>query len=233
MRSGTTSLSRLLHKHPDIHIPRKKELNLFSEDKDIQEEIKKYQTTARYLGDASTEYSKWPFFCGVPKRIKHYCGNDVKFIYIVRHPIDRYESAISFYNWNWSKGNRWDEEFTDWTDENNNFDPQRAIQEGGVFLWPGYYYTQLEMYLKRFSMEQILVLKLEDLRPSSIYKFLDIPPLPDDMPHTNVVPEEFCVKLTDTQREQAWVMLQDDLKKFEELTGISWEGPKTNHAGTS
>jgi hypothetical protein len=214
----------LLRKHPDIYIHNKKELNLFSEDKDIQEEIKRYQTNVKYLGDASTEYSKWPFFSGVSRRIKHYCGSDIKIIYIVRHPIDRYESAISFYNWNWSKGNRWDEEFTDWTDKNNNFDPQKAIQEDGVFYWPSCYYTQLEMYLKYFSREQILVLKLEDPRLPSIYEFLGISPLPNGLPHVNIEPEQFKVRLTDAQRKHVWSTLRDDLTKFKELTGISWEG---------
>lgn len=94
----TTSLATLLDAHPEAAIVRGKEPHFFSYDGNYAQGIEVYQqryekcTNERAIGDASTSYSRIRQHPQVIERIKKHL-HDPKIIYMVRHPIERIESA--------------------------------------------------------------------------------------------------------------------------------------------
>jgi hypothetical protein len=95
MRAGTTTLSDRLARHPDIGMSRLKETDFFIEEKNFSRGYDWYRSLfpsgKRILGEASPNYSKGDVFKGVPARIRA-ARSDVKLIYIVRDPVDRFWS---------------------------------------------------------------------------------------------------------------------------------------------
>lgn len=98
-KSATTSLASLLQQHPDADIVKDKEPQFFSFDSQYRLGWEYYQSlynhckkNAIVFGDASTSYSRIRYHPNVIQRIKHHIP-DVKIIYMVRHPLERMESA--------------------------------------------------------------------------------------------------------------------------------------------
>lgn len=97
-KAATTSPSSLLHQHPDAALVRGKEPHFFSYDNRYNLGWESYQalynhcTNENAIGDASTSYSRVRYHPNVIQRIKHHIP-DVKIIYMVRHPLERMESA--------------------------------------------------------------------------------------------------------------------------------------------
>ena len=102
-KSATTSLVSLLRQHPDAGIVKGKEPHFFSYDEQYSLGWEFYQSLYNHCkknviayGDASTSYSRIRYYPNVIQRIKHHVP-DVKIIFMVRHPIDRIESAYVQY----------------------------------------------------------------------------------------------------------------------------------------
>lgn len=97
-KAATTSLSSLLQQHPDAAIVQGKEPHFFSEDHRYSSGWQNYQAlyshckNEKAIGDASTSYSRIRYYPNVIQRIKHHIPT-VKIIYMVRHPLERMESA--------------------------------------------------------------------------------------------------------------------------------------------
>ena len=102
MKSGTTSLYEYLSTHSRICRCKTKEPNFFIEKKGEKCKKKEYRKLwkfdpdrHKYLLEASTGYTKYPFNENVPENIER-SKIEPKFIYIVRNPIDRIESHYNF-----------------------------------------------------------------------------------------------------------------------------------------
>lgn len=169
-RSGTTSLFKYLESHPDIFMSEIKEINFFSNEKYWQKGLDWYgqhfaKATQKCVGEASTSYTSYPFRNQTPERIFKYLPN-VKLIYVIRDPIDRF---LSHYLHRVSRGS----ESREMNDIIYNYQDDFLLTQGKYFL-------QLEQYLKYFSIDRIYLLSIENLKhnPSttikSIYDFLDI-----------------------------------------------------------
>jgi hypothetical protein len=97
-KAATTSLSSLLEAHPQAAIVRFKEPHFFSFDDCYAEGWSKYLELFAHvsdetaIGDASTSYSRVRYHPRVIRRIQRHVP-DAKIIYMVRHPIERMESA--------------------------------------------------------------------------------------------------------------------------------------------
>ena len=97
-KAATTSLSTLLSQHPEAAIVQGKEPHFFSIDDRYKLGWDNYQalfahcTDEKMVGDASTSYSRVRYHPHVLQRIKYHVP-DVKIIYMVRHPLERMESA--------------------------------------------------------------------------------------------------------------------------------------------
>ncbi|KQT85083.1 sulfotransferase [Aurantimonas sp. Leaf443] len=104
MKSGTTTLYRLLSLHPDIGMSRDKETDFFIETMNFPRGLQWYSDQfpagRKVYGEASPNYTKTDDFTGVPARIKAHCPG-VKLIYVVRDPVDRF---VSQYRHSWTMG---------------------------------------------------------------------------------------------------------------------------------
>ena len=97
-KAATTSLSSMLSLHPEAGIVRGKEPHFFSYDHNfalgLAQYLQRYSHCAgkQAVGDASTSYSRIRYFPEAVGRIgRHF--PDAKIIYMVRHPLQRMESA--------------------------------------------------------------------------------------------------------------------------------------------
>jgi hypothetical protein len=153
-KCGTSSLASYLAAHPEIFMCRPKEPNFFSyrwsKGLDWYRGLFAGSDGYRAVGEASVAYTMAPEVPDVPRRIASVLP-DVRFVYIVRHPIDRIRSH---YRYRVFRGK----------------EHARSIAEA-VAGYPGYvrissYGYQLERYLEHFDADQILVVQSERLRNS-------------------------------------------------------------------
>lgn len=100
MKSGTSSLYADLARHPDIFFPEQKEPMGYSaialgdpQGKQIFAELYKGRSE-RYLGDASTGYTKVPIRPDVAGTVTR-CVEEPKIIYVTRDPVTRAERHLA------------------------------------------------------------------------------------------------------------------------------------------
>jgi hypothetical protein len=151
-KCGTSMLSSDLSKHPDIFVPPSKEVSQLLDDTVVTKKgINRYQRyykrskNASVLIDASTAYTKYPTFSGVPKRAQKVLGRDVRIIYIVREPIRRIQSHFAHL-------------FSEGLVQSDIND---AIREKEFFLDYSSYFFQIQKWLKDFPAENILIVHFE------------------------------------------------------------------------
>ncbi len=155
MKSGTTSLYRYLQAHPDVFMSEQKELNYFTQGQNQNwgKGLAWYQAQfeqagkARAIGEASTNYTKYPQFRGVPERIATLLPR-VQLIYILRNPIERVRSAYLHAVIN-GKERR---------------PIELAIQEKPHYVATSRYAMQIDRYMEHFPREQLHILTADDLR---------------------------------------------------------------------
>jgi len=173
MKSGTTSLHNYLSKHPDIFMSEQKEIHYFSDvnynSKSLDWYKKQFVTDKKIRGTSPQGYTKCHHNDAknvLPRLAKTI--PDVKMIYIVRDPIERYKSHIL---------------------EAYHCDPPKDVKyskKGDSFLKTSMYYMQISAFLKYFKKEQIYVLALEDLQENrlfemnKIFTFLNVDKLNDN-----------------------------------------------------
>ncbi len=163
MKCGTTSLHHYLRLHPEIQIPAMKELNFFSgppgdfpypAGSRRVDRVDKYEQlfdhTIKARGEASPNYAVYPQRTGVPERIKALIP-DAKLIYLVRDPVAR---TVSQYQLHVSTVNE-----------------RRSLRDAlgdlsdpfSSYTCPSFYALQLDLYLRHFRQENILVIDQTDL----------------------------------------------------------------------
>jgi Sulfotransferase family len=173
MRAGTTSLYHYLATHPDIYPTPLKEPRFFCLPSPASSDISDYeslfagQASERWAFEASTHYTRYPKHRGVPERIRA-AFPEARFIYIVRHPIDRIASAYL----HWRAHGR----------ERRPFE-EAVLSEPSEYLNVSRYHMQLEQYWRAFPRERILVLVFESFIKDTIgtvkrvCEFLDLDPV--------------------------------------------------------
>ncbi|MCK7590233.1 sulfotransferase [Subsaxibacter sp. CAU 1640] len=148
MKSGTTSLFDMLKSHPEICPSKPKEPEFFSRQghrvqANTYSELFDFDPAIHvYAMDGSTGYTKYPREADVPKRIKQ-AGLEPKFIYVVRHPIERIVSNLNYWN-----------NFPQWSAPMDNLEHMVDISK---------YHMQLSQYTQHFSKDSILIIDFEDL----------------------------------------------------------------------
>lgn len=149
-KSATTSLSEILSQHPDICFSQPKEPQFFS-DPNWRETIKdyhlKFKCQAKLYGEGSTNYSKRPLFNpNICEDIFEYNRN-MKFIYIMRHPIDR---IISQYIHLYNRGYE------------DSKDLDALIKSNPNYIDTTRYAMQIEPYISKFGKTNVLLLFFND-----------------------------------------------------------------------
>lgn len=170
MKSGTTSLFHYLQGHPEVFMSPLKEVDFFAAEANWDRGLDWYRRQfdgagpgVKAIGEASTSYSKFPEYEGVPERIAQVLP-DVRLVYVVRDPIERIRSHYQ---------------------HRSLVGAERAPLEVAVLEDPRYvdcsrYAFQIARYLEVFPRERLLVVSSEDLRSDRaatirrIYGFLGV-----------------------------------------------------------
>jgi hypothetical protein len=154
MKCGTTSLHSYLGAHPQIFMTEDewKEPAYFVESLNWSKGEEWYRGLfadagdALYLGESSTDYTKFPHYEGVAERIARFAP-DARILYLVRDPVER---SISHYWWE-----------VQWSAEGR--DMLTAVRSRDIIRDVSYYALQLRQFVPHFGRERILVLSTEEL----------------------------------------------------------------------
>lgn len=191
MKAGTSSLHNYLNSHPQIFMCTPKEPMFFSNqlhwEKGEQEYLKLFENAgdARIIGESSTDYSKAPYYSGVPARILQF-NPEARFIYIMRDPVER---TISHY---WFHVAHFQE----------RRDMMTAIQQQPHYLEVSDYAMQLQLYFDTFGRERVAILTLEELQADptkeiqKLFAWLEV--------DSSFVPENLEQRKNVTPRKVLW-----------------------------
>ncbi|MGH2727681.1 MAG: sulfotransferase, partial [Actinomycetota bacterium] len=168
-KSGTSSLWHYLREHPEVYVPKRKEVDFFNDDDRFALGAAWYAdffargAGKKALGEASPSY----LFSEVAGSRMAEIVPSARLVMILRNPIDRAYSHFLHARY--------------YTLEQRSFrevvEEERAAPEGR--RWPYYlaqsrYLPQLQRLMKSFPREQALILLLDDLiaEPVSMFKTL-------------------------------------------------------------
>ncbi len=168
-RAGTTWIQKNIKDHPDIFMPAEKELHFFNNnyDKGIEyyENFFKGVKNEKAIGEATPDYLHIE---KVPERIHHDLGSNLKFIISLRNPVDRVYSRF------WNAKSKYK--------ANKYLSFEEKINQKPEFIEEGYYFKNINRYLKYCKPDQFLFLLYEDIKNDpdaflkKIYNFLEIDP---------------------------------------------------------
>lgn len=175
MKAGTTTLYSDLRANPAVFMDAK-EPHSFCNDRILTPEgIEEYAAlfagaeANQLCGEASTGYTKRPFFEGVAERVLKVLGKDIKLIYVVREPVAR--AVSDHYHIHF-----WDNVPRP-INEVDHIDP--------MIINHSRYAMQLEPWLDLFGRDRIYILQFENFindrhgAITSVSEFLGLPPRPE------------------------------------------------------
>jgi len=183
MKCGTTSLFHYMRAHPEVGTSRYKQTYFFNDQGEARSERegnwhkglewyrKEWPTSGRVIFEGlSLGYTDWPIEDGIPERM-HSVLPDVRFIYMVRNPVER---AVSHWMNSYAKSME-----------------HRPIEEAllsdiddyrlNAYVRRGLYAMQLKRYLPHFDdISRYLVVPFEDFRDRkretlrTIFRFMGV-----------------------------------------------------------
>jgi len=183
MKCATSMVQQQLAHDDRVFMSDPKEPNFFSDDDVFQKGMQWYADLfsdageAILCGEASTHYTKWPTHPATPERLKQ-ASPDAKFVYIIRHPIDR---LISHY-------------LHSWTMREITVPFSQAIFQHQELWQYSLYHAQLQQWLAHFPKDRFLILTQEAIKNSphdnyarlTAFLGLDGAQWLDDLPAQNV-----------------------------------------------
>lgn len=173
MKCATSTLHVQLAQQPGFAMSEPKEPNFFSDDPVFARGRNWYRGVfpagaATLRGESSTHYTKLPTHPHTIRRLRRELGEDLRFIYIMRHPVDR---LVSHYIHEWSQGVL--------------SEPlEQAIDSHKPLISYGQYAMQLRPWLEAFGPERILpvffdsVAKRSQFELERVCDFLEYPGKP-------------------------------------------------------
>jgi len=150
MKCGTTTLSRILAENSDVCFSNPKEPHFFSKSASWKDNLDRYHQMfnheGKIYGEGSTTYTSHPHFNKqIVDDIYHY-NPMMKFIYIIRNPVER---VISHYMHAFQRGYI-------------KCSIDEAIEKVPIIIDTSRYYSQISPYLKKFSEKNIHIIIFED-----------------------------------------------------------------------
>ena len=166
-KSGTTTLYDILQQHPEIFIPKFKEPHFFDIPENYKNGIEWYEKN--YFSRANQKIRadftpSYLFDPQVPERIFKQLGKNIKFLVVLRNPVDR---AYSHY----LHSLRDEYEYLDFIDvlkiEKERLDKYAKQSDYLSYLHHSYFHQGLygemvERYLKFFPLKQFLFIHFEE-----------------------------------------------------------------------
>lgn len=152
MKCATSTLHSQLALQPGIFMSTPKEPNFFSDDEQFARGYGWYASLFESAGpddiggESSTHYTKLPTYPDTVSRIGQVLEN-TKFIYVMRHPIDR---LISHYMHEWSQ-------------KVISCDIEKAIERYPELIEYGCYHRQLKPYFDKFGVDAVLPVFFDSL----------------------------------------------------------------------
>lgn len=152
MKCATSTLHTQLMKQPEIFMTELKEPNFFSDDEEYAKGMDWYcslfegSEAAILRGESSTHYTKLPTYPKTIERIQQHCP-DAKFIYVIRHPIDR---LVSQY-------------IHEWSQRVISVEINQAISQHPELIDYSRYTMQLQPYFDTFGRDKVLPIFFENL----------------------------------------------------------------------
>lgn len=197
MKSASTTLHRLLGKHPSIAMSNPKEPCYFVDPATLKTwwpglwrkgywqseqnylDLFPHKPNASWFGESSTDYSKLPHIEGVVEKIATY-DSDARILYIMRDPVQR---TLSHY-WHNVRLQR------------ETRSPMAAISQDPEYRNVSHYALQLAPYFAVFGQDQVHILTFEELTADpvatvqAIYRWLEVddrfvPPNPNRASNAN------------------------------------------------
>ncbi|MEO8392411.1 MAG: sulfotransferase domain-containing protein [Chloroflexota bacterium] len=167
MRSGTTYLYHLLSAHPQVFMPRQKELHYFSYHYAASGSIDlaayddyfaDAQPIHKAIGEASPEYSSIE---GIPELLQKHLGN-IKLIFILRDPVER---AYSHYWWAIKSGRVEWLSFEDaLQQETARLQSLELTRINYAYVRRGLYLKEIQPFLEVFPRESLFFMLLEEVK---------------------------------------------------------------------
>jgi len=170
-KCGTSSLYALFKQHPQIGMARLKETHFFCTDENWQRGWEWYESLFAHCAGKKAVGEATPLYSRIgthPRSVERIAGHlpDVRILYIVRHPLERMESAWLMYVHMY----RIRETFCEF------------VQQSPGAVDASLYWKQISAYRTCFPDERILVLFLEDLKRDArgvlrrCFQFLEVDP---------------------------------------------------------
>lgn len=165
-KAGTTTLHEWLVQQPDVCLPRIKETHFFSHDDLYRYGLRWYRKqfpTPRQMpvviGEVDPNYM---YFAKAPKRIKAVSPTDKKFIFVLRHPVER---AYSHYLMSVRRGleNLPFQDALDVEESRIHFAPTDECLSNYSYLSRSRYCDQIARYHHYFPDSSYLYVKFDDL----------------------------------------------------------------------
>ncbi|ORJ58776.1 sulfotransferase domain-containing protein [Geothermobacter hydrogeniphilus] len=167
-KSGTTTLYDILRQHDDIYLPSYKEPHFFDIDKNyrngIEYYLEEYYSTLqgeRAVGDFTPSYL---LFSKCAERIYHTFGEGMKFVIILRNPVDRAYSQYLHAKRDLIEGLSFEVALEREKERLNQF----SIQKDDIsfirfsYITGGRYYDLIKPYMQYFRPEQFRIYLFED-----------------------------------------------------------------------
>jgi len=237
-KGGTTALDEYLREHPELSLPKRKELHFFDTDRYFEKEPVDYGPyhaafsrgpSHRLLGEVTPAYLYWPT---AAERIARY-NPAMKLIVVLRNPVTR-----AFSQWNMARqtGREW-LSFLDAM----KAEPERIrtmpLEKAKRYTYVerGFYAQQLKRLWRYFPREQTLIFKSEDLlaAPAAVLAriadFLDIAPFPPTA-RKSAHARDYDTAMTAEERRYLVKIFEREIRELEALLGwdcASWLGDST------
>jgi hypothetical protein len=166
-KSATTTLYDILKAHDDIYTPSFKEPHFFNIDENYNKGLAWYQKTyykntdkKKVIFDFTPTYL---YSSSCAKRIFDSLGSEVKFIIVLRNPVDR---AYSQYLHSRRDGHESSDFISAINNESARIDIARKDKDilselRYSYVSQGLYYNMLQSYLKYFKLENFLIINFE------------------------------------------------------------------------
>lgn len=152
MKSATSTLHEQLAMQKGVYMSTPKEPNFFSNDEIYTRGLSWYKNLfteaadSDLCGESSTHYTKLPTYPKTIARIQENLSG-TKFIYVIRHPIDR---LISHY-------------IHEWSQNVIRCDINSAIDRHPELIEYGLYHKQIAPFIKSFGRDAVLIIYFQQI----------------------------------------------------------------------